>query len=207
MEFVSANPSVVRSIKQRVLLNAWLRARQKQNPLPALADFKPDGLADEVPDMMTFEVEGTEDTARFFITQEGWQLAAAYGRDHLDEAERINRYLDVTIDPERYARVVPCYRACVTRKRPTYSIASVKDLDGKEVSFERLLLPFGTADRVEHIIGSYKAISVEGGFKVENLMGLREDTHPVRLVNAVIDLELVRRPSGAHSFEDIVEMD
>ena len=26
MEFVSANPSVVRSIKQRVLLNTWLRA-------------------------------------------------------------------------------------------------------------------------------------------------------------------------------------
>jgi len=29
MEFVSANPSVVRSIKQRVLLNAWLRVPRK----------------------------------------------------------------------------------------------------------------------------------------------------------------------------------
>ena len=29
MEFESANPSVVRSVKQRDLLNSWLRARGK----------------------------------------------------------------------------------------------------------------------------------------------------------------------------------
>ena len=46
MEFASANPSVVRSIKQRVLLNAWLRALQTQGSLPAIADFRPEGLAD-----------------------------------------------------------------------------------------------------------------------------------------------------------------
>jgi hypothetical protein len=33
MQFVSANPSVVRSIKQRVLLNAWLRVLRKPRPL------------------------------------------------------------------------------------------------------------------------------------------------------------------------------
>ena len=27
--------------------------------------------------------------------------------------------------------------------------------------------------RVEQIVGSYKAISIEGGFKVNNLMGLK----------------------------------
>jgi hypothetical protein len=41
--------------------------------------------------------------------------------------------------------------------------AMVPDADGKEVSFERLLLPFGSADSVEQIVGSYKAISIEGG--------------------------------------------
>ena len=40
MEFTSANPSVVRSITQRVLLNAWLRAARKHLPLPLLADFR-----------------------------------------------------------------------------------------------------------------------------------------------------------------------
>ena len=207
MEFVSANPSVIRSIKQRVLLDAWLRAARRRAPLPAISDFRPDGLADELPEMMTFEVEGTDETARFFITQEGARLATAYGRDDLDVSARVNRYLDVAIDPVRYARVLPCYRACVSRKRPTYSIARVHDPDGKEVSFERLLLPFGAGADVEEIIGSYKAISIEGGFKVENLMGLRADTQPVRLLSAVIDLDLAPTPQTARVPDDIVEAD
>jgi len=206
MEFESANPSVVRSIKQRVLLNAWTRALQEPAPLPVIADFKPDGLSDELPDMMAFDVEGTGDGARFFITHEGRRLAAAYGNEHIDPAQRINRYLDVSVDPVVYARVLPCYITCITRRRPTYSIASVKDEDGKDVSFERLLLPFG-GDTVEKIIGSYKAISIDGGFKVDNLMGLRADTGPVRLLNAVVDQELARRPPGVRVSDDIVEAD
>ena len=96
---------------------------------------------------------------------------------------------------------------CITRKRPTYSIAQVRDEDGKDVSFERLLLPFGSGKVVETIIGSYKAISIEGRFKVENLMGLRADTRPVRLLNAVVDQELARRPPGVRISDDIVEAD
>jgi len=206
LQFESANASVVRSIKQRVLLNAWIRALRAPGSLPAIAEFTPDGLADELPDMMAFDVEGTGDDARFFITHEGSRLAAAYGNEHIDPAARINRYLDRSIEPIVYARVLPCYMTCVRRKRPTYSIAAVKDEDGKDVSFERLLLPFG-GDTVEKIIGSYKAISIDGGFKVDNLMGLRADTGPVRLLNAVVDQELARRPPGVRVSDDIVEAD
>jgi len=41
MQFASANPSAVRYITQRVLLNAWLRAARKHQPLPLLVDFDP----------------------------------------------------------------------------------------------------------------------------------------------------------------------
>ena len=92
----------------------------------------------------------------------------------------------------RYARVSACYRTCLARKRPAYSVSMVQDADGKEVSYERLLLPFGSADAVEQIVGSYKAISIEGGFKINNLMGIRPKTAPVSVINAVIDLDFVR---------------
>jgi hypothetical protein len=62
--------------------------------------------------------------------------------------------------------VLPSYLACLVHRRPTYSVATVQDADGKDVSYERLLLPFGGADAVEQIVGSYKAISIEGGFKI-----------------------------------------
>jgi hypothetical protein len=206
MNFESANPSVVRSIKQRDLLNTWLRALRKPHPLPVISDFQPDRIGDELADMMGYDVEGEGDSARFRITQEGARLAATYGNDHLDPVERTNRYLDDAIGPDRYARVVPCYRACLVHKRPTYSVSMLRDSDGKDVSYERLLLPFGKAGKVEQIVGSFKAISIDGGFKVNNLMGVSSKTAPVRVINAVIDLELARRPVGSGSADDIIEL-
>ena len=197
MEFTSANPSVVRSVKQRDLLNAWLRALGKGRALPLLADYRPDRIADELADMMGYDVEGNGDDARFLITQEGSRLTATYGSEHVDPDKRTNRYLDDAIGPERYARVVPSYRACLAHRRPTYSISMVQDADGKDVSYERLLLPFGSAGKVEQIVGSFKAISIEGGFKVNNLMGIRSKATPVSVIKAVIDHDFVRARRGS----------
>lgn len=205
MEFESAHPSVVKSIRQRVLLNAWLRTWQNERPLPRLAGFHPEDIADELPDMMRFAVETEGASLRFFITQEGARLTTTYGNDHLRPEERLNRYLDDAIGAECYARVAPCYLACVRHRRPTYSIAAVCDADGKDVAFERLLLPFGS-DRVEQIVGSYKSISIEGAFRLANLMGPNARCAPVRVVNAVIDVETTARSATrADPDIDIVE--
>jgi hypothetical protein len=206
MPFESANPSVVRSVKQRDLLNAWLRVLGKDRALPVLGDYKPDRIADEMADMMGFDVEGSGDDARFLITQEGARLTATYGNEHIAPDKRTNRYLDDAIGPARYARVVPSYRACLAHKRPTYSVSMVQDADGKDVSYERLLLPFGSGADVEQIVGSYKAISIEGGFKITDLMGVRSKATPVNVINAVIDRDLIRGPAGAHASDDLIEL-
>jgi hypothetical protein len=206
MKFESADPSVVRSIKQRDLLNAWLRAVGKLRTLPALGDYQPDRIADEQADMMSFDVAGAADNARFLITHEGNRLTATYGNEHVDPDKRTNRYLDDAIGPERYARVVAPYLTCVMRKRPTYSVSTVQDPDGKDVSYERLLLPFGSADAVEQIIGSYKSISIEGNFKINNLMGISPKTAPVSVINAVINLDFAPVPRSRRTSDDVIEL-
>ncbi len=206
MKFESADPSVIRSIKQRELLNAWLRTRGKLRTLPALGDYRPDGIADEQADLMSFDVAGGGDNARFLITHEGTRLTATYGNEYVDPDKRTNRYLDDAIGPERYARVVAPYRVCLMRKRPTYSVSMVQDPDGKDVSYERLLLPFGSADAVEQIIGSYKSISIEGNFKINNLMGIKAKATPVSVVNTVIDLDFVHVPGGPRTSDDVIEL-
>src|ERR1700722_10558071 len=133
MQFESTNPSVVRSVKQRDLLNAWLRILGKSQALPAIEDYHPDRIADEMPDMMRFDVVGSGAHARFIITHEGTRLTTTYGNEHIDPDKRTNRYLDDAIGPERYARVVAPYLTCVMRKRPTYSVSKVQDPDGKDV--------------------------------------------------------------------------
>ena len=206
MQFESANPSVVRSIRQRDLLNTWLRALVKPRPLPLLADYRPEYIADELADMMGFDVEGHGDAARFLITQEGATLTKVYGNEHIDPVQRTNRYLDDAIGPERYAHVVTLYRTCLACKRPTYSISTVQDPDGKDVQYERLLLPFGSADRVEQIVGSYKAISIEGRFKIRNLMGIRPRAVPDIIVRAIIDQDIVRGPTPTGGSDDIIDL-
>jgi hypothetical protein len=206
MPFESNNPSVIRSVKQRELLNAWLRAAGKYRALPAVAEFRPEHVADELADMMRFDVEGEGNDARFLITHEGSRLTATYGNEHIDPDKRTNRYLDDAIGPERYARVVACYRACVLRKRPSYTISMVRDPDGKDVCYERLLLPFGSAGKVEQIVGSYKSISIDGGFKVANLMGIRAKTVPVDVVSAVIDRDFIPAPANERMTDDVIEL-
>ncbi len=208
LEFESANPSVIRSVKQRDLLNHWLRARSRPRPrpLPSIRDYQPDRIADELADMMGFDVAGCGDDARFLITQEGARLAATYGNEHIEPEKRTNRYLDDAIDLTRYSRVLPCYQVCLARKRPTYSVTMLRDADGKEVSFERLLLPFGNADTVEQIVGSYKAISIEGGFKLTNLMAATPRTPPINVVNVIIDLDFVHGPAVRGASDDVIEI-
>ena len=156
--------------------------------------------------MMGFDVVGEGDVARFRITQEGARLAATYGNE-LDPDKRTYRYLDDAIGPARYARVIVSYRACVARRRPTYSVSKVRDANGRDVSYERLLLPFGSADAVEQIVGSYHSISIDGGFKISNLMGAQTGTTPVSIVNAVIDLEFIPRPAHhADDLDDVFEL-
>lgn len=205
MDYASTDPSVVRSIRQRVLLNGWQRAVRKPDPLPRLIDFDPEAGLDELEDMMCFDVEGEDESARFLITLEGSRLTTTYGNAHLAPQARPNRYLDNAVGPYLYARVVSCYRECVRRRRPIYSITAITDPDGKAVSYERLLLPFGNGSAVKHIVGSYKSISVEGDFKVDNLMG-RTMAAPSRLVTAVIDRDVKRRPPGVCAPDDVVEV-
>ncbi len=207
MEFAHSDPSVVRSIRQRYLLNTWLRASARHRPLPLLHDFQPDRVADELADMMGFDVVGQGDDTRFLITQQGATLTATYGNDHVDPADRTNRFLDNAIGPVRYANVITLYRTCLAHKRPAYSISTVQDTDGKDVSYERLLLPFGSGGAVEQIVGSYKSISVEGGFKINNLMGLRPKAMPVILVRAVIDRDIAPASANPGASDEVVELD
>ena len=206
MQFESADPSVVKSIRQRYLLNEWLRAAAKQRPMPLLRDFHLDRVDDEMVDMMGYDVVGDGDDARFLITHQGARLATTYGSERIDPAEQ-PRFLDEQVGPERYANVVDLYRACLRHKRPAYSISTVQDADGKEVSYERLLMPFGSGETVQQIVGSFKSISIEGGFKVSNLMGLRPKAEPAILVRAIIDRAFVPVSAGPHASDEVIDLD
>ncbi len=202
MDFTEAAPSAVKSIKQRDLLNTWLRLYSDHGGPPPYRDFRPGRIEDELLDMMVFNVVGQGPDARFGIVHAGSRLTTIYGNDR-PRTDDERRFLDTAIGPARYALVYPKYLTCIESRRPVYSVSRVFDLNSTEVSYERLLLPFGSAQRIDHIVGSYKSISLDGRFQFSNLMGSNSPP-PIPLVRAIINPGLSGPPQSGVS-DDIID--
>jgi hypothetical protein len=208
MEFQSASPSIVKSVKQRELLNAWLRLHERQ-PQPALADYAPDRLAEEQRDLVYYKVSATERGPRFMINSEGSRLAQGYGR--VNDGNK-GTWLDEYIEPELQPITLPVYVECARRGLPVYSVSKIVDVRGQTIDYERLLLPFFEQGVISDILMSGKLISEASRFELDNLFRVREKL-PVHTVRAVIDQKLPppavesQQIAGASdAFVDIVEI-
>ncbi|HXI05892.1 MAG: PAS domain-containing protein [Bradyrhizobium sp.] len=199
MDFESASPAVVKSIRQRELLNAWLRLYVRDRKLPALAEYQPSRIEDELPDLVFFSIDGAQQPPQIIIDSNGTRMASAYG--HTGKGRRLEEYLGPRLAP----LVMPVYHECIHRCLPAFTIAHIDDIYGRIVAYERLLLPFsGDGGTVTHIIGSLKTISEDGSFEIKNLMR-GSDTPPMPKLRTIIDRELHHRAPGRIPCGDLLE--
>jgi hypothetical protein len=198
LEFQSANPTVVKSIKQRDLLNTWLRLYAREQMMPRMQEYQPTRLADELPDLVYYTVDITQQPVRLTIRSEGTRISSAYGNTGK------GRYLDEYIGTRLMPVVMPVYHECIRRRLPVYTIANIDDIYGRIVAYERLLLPFSDGSEVTHVIASLKTISEDGAFEIRNLMR-GNDALPTPKLRAVIDRELFHRTPGRIPAGDVIE--
>ena len=198
MDFESANPSVIKSIKQRDLLNTWLRLFARERLLPRLDEYQPARLEEELPDLVNYTVDTATWPPRLTIQSDGTRMASAYG--HTGKG----RFLDEYLGPRLAPIVMPVYHECIARRLPVYTISNIDDSYGRIVAYERLLLPFAAADNVTHLIASLKTISEDGGFEIRNLMR-GNDTLPTSKLRCVIDRDLFHRAPGRIPAGDVIE--
>ena len=199
MDFQSANATIVKSIKQRDLLNTWLRLYARDQRMPCLKEYEPSRLEDELPDLVYYTVESAGQPPRLLIDSDGTRMSSAYGNTGR------GRYLDDYLGPRLNPIVMPVYYECIKRALPIYTIASIDDIYGRVVAYERLLLPFSeSAGEVSHIIASLKTISEDGGFEIKNLMR-GNDALPTPKLRAVIDRDLFHRAPGRIPAGDVIE--
>jgi hypothetical protein len=198
LHFESANPSVVKSIKQRDLLNTWLRLYARDNCLPRLEEYQPARLDEELPDLVFCNVDTVPQPPRLMIQRDGARMSSAYGHSGK------GRYVDEYLGARLATIVMPIYHECIARRLPAYTIANVKDVCGRIVAYERLLLPFSDGGDVTQIVASLKTISEDGGFEIKNLMR-GSDTLPVPVLRAIIDRDLFHRAPGRPAAGDVIE--
>lgn len=198
MDFESANPSVVKSIKQRDLLNTWLRLYAREQKLPRVGEYQPERLADELAELVYYTVDAAAQPPRLTIQSDGTRASHAYG--HTGKG----KYLDEYIGPRLVPVVMPVYYKCIAVGLPVYTIANIDDSYGRIVAYERLLLPFSEGTGVGHVIASLKTISEDGGFEIKNLMR-GNDALPTPKLRTVIDRDLFHRAPGRIPSGDQIE--
>jgi len=198
VDFESANPSVVKSIKQRDLLNTWLRLFARERLLPRIEEYQPARIEEELPDLVYYTVDVANWPPRLTIQSDGTRMASAYG--HTGKGRLLDEYLGPRLAPI----VMPAYYECIARRLPVYTISNIDDSYGRIVAYERLLLPFSVADNVTHVIASLKTICEDGGFEIRNLMR-GNDTLPTAKLRTVIDRDLFHRAPGRIPAGDVIE--
>jgi len=198
LQFESAKPSVVKSIKQRDLLNTWLRLYSRTQALPRRSDYHPERIEDELPDLVFYTVDTAPAPPRLTIESDGTRMANAYG--HTGKGKLLDEYVGPRLAPY----VMPVYYECIARKLPVYTIATIDDDYGRLVNYERLLMPFSDGGDFIHIIASLKTISEDGGFEIRNLMR-SNDTLPTPKLRSVIDRDLFHRAPGRIEAGDVIE--
>ena len=97
MEFESAGPSVVKSIKQRDLLNTWLRLFARNQSIPRMAEYQPARIEDELPDMVIYTVDTHTEPPRLTIQSDGTRMSAAYG--NTGKGRYLDEYLGARLAP------------------------------------------------------------------------------------------------------------
>lgn len=198
MEFMSASPAILKSIKQRELLNYWLQLYAQNQRLPSFSDYLPEHLAEEAEDLVYITIEKTGHSSRFVIESDGTRMSHAYG--HTGKGRYLDEYLGAKLAPV----VIPIYRECILRQLPIFTISQVNDLHGRKVDYERLLMPFADRNGVNRIIASLKTISDDGGFEIRNLMRAN-DVLPFYKLYSVIDHELYDKRPGRIAPGDAIE--
>ena len=132
------------------------------------------------------------------IESDGTRMSFAYG--NTGKGRYLDDYLGIKLAPI----IMPIYHECLSRALPVYTIVNVEDAYGRNVDYERLLLPFSEGSGVTHMLASLKTISEDGGFEIRNLMRGKQSL-PTTKRRAVIDRELFHRRPGRAPTGDLIE--
>ena len=109
MDFESARPWVVKSIRQRDLLNTWLRLYDRAKQPPPVDQYRPERLSDELPDLGYYTVDNACAPPRLMIESNGTPMSVAYG--HTGKGRLLDEYLGPLLAP--VVMPVPMSAACV----------------------------------------------------------------------------------------------
>jgi hypothetical protein len=186
MTFKVARPEIIRAVHQRWLLNFWMQ-HLHGHPVPQWQSVHVDSLSSLADNLSVLNVIGADGATRFSIRYHGKAIGRIYG-----SADCRGRYLDEVLPPNASDKALKPYHQVLESGCPVYTIHDVTDRTGREVHFERLLLPFARDGRtVDRILASFEFFCPDGAFVSEALMK-SQSRAPVLRLSATIEPRTLR---------------
>lgn len=165
MEFMQSGPEIVRSDHQRWLLDYWASQRGPES-LPVWRGLNADDFTVPFDNLAWMEVIDVDGRPRFQIRFHGPRLAESMG-----PIKGEDKFIEDFLPKPYLGAAIATYREVVRSKGPVYTVSDMRDLAGRIVHHERLLLPFSTdGAKADRILASIEAASPEGPFELRDLM-------------------------------------
>jgi hypothetical protein len=167
MQFQSARPTIIRAINQRWLLKTW-HERRGGRALPTWQQLEGREFAGMSKNLCFMDVVNDAGNMRFLMRHHSAWLGEVYGYDcH-------NQYLDEMLSGPLQDALLATYRHVAAKRAPVFASVDITDREGRQVTYERLLLPFGRdGSTVERILASLEMVSLDGAFDHRDLMTSR----------------------------------
>ena len=163
MQFESISFQAIKSISQRGLLRYWARLAAGRR-MPPLQEFSSDPRMHDPKQLVLWQVESES---------AGQRLRAAYQGEHLEQvfsADWVGRTMEEVTPSHLKAYTFKTANHCIDSGCPVYSVLATLDAAGQQVDCERLLLPFGDAAGVRHVLASLQLISLTGNFERKSVL-------------------------------------
>ena len=157
-------PDIVKSVRQRWLLNYWTRLRAGR-ALPLWSDLEMAELDSCFDDLSILDVLLEEGAIRLRIHNHGKNVGAMYA------GECAGKFLHDVLPEAARGPTLQTYEHVSRTRLPVYTVSRVADADARVVFYERLLLPFSDfGERVFRIVAFLETISPAGAFGRYSLM-------------------------------------
>lgn len=179
--YQTRSSDIVKSVRQRWLLNYWLRLRRGRS-LPEWSGLDMAELESCFDDLTILDVLATSAGHRFRIFNHGKNVGAMFA------GECAGKFLDDVLPPAARNYTLETYEQVVRLRLPVYTVSKFSDADERTVLYERLLLPFAIGDQsAARIIGFLETISPDGAFERRDLM-LDAPTRGEFVIKAVLQV-------------------
>jgi hypothetical protein len=153
----------IRSSNQRALATHW-NALAADRSFPAIGAFQPQTAGHSPEQMIVWDVENTGDAGGncFRVRKVGLRAVEAIGESPVGP---IGKTMEELAPPALREISLNGARECVASGCAIYEIITTVDANAHVVECERLLLPFGDGDSVEHMVASLQLISFQGAIE------------------------------------------